>query len=264
MRAILASHGIIADMLRKLTVALLVAITGASLTSSDRPATTTHLRSAPAVITHAAKPRLACSRPAPATAKGYAAMFAALPVAQWGAGDVSLSVPLRGGADVWLYGDTFSAGRFVHSTAIVQRGGCLHVSHAGAQLLPNDDERHIYWIDSAMAHDHGLLINARAITLTGLGAWDFHDGGHTRTAYATVSSAGDVTFVRWTADRRGQAPDAGPMLHLDNRPHHFGYGRRAHPEVRLADGRILVTTCQNYDDGILHPFADYRPIFSEQ
>jgi hypothetical protein len=203
-----------------------------------------------------------CTKPAPTTTTGYAAMFAAVPTSQWGAGDLSISVPL-GHRSVWLYGDTFSAGRFVHSTAIVQTGGCLHVSHAGAQLLPNDDAHHIYWINTATAHGSTLTIQALAITLTGKGVWAFRYTGHIRTAQATVSPAGDVTFVRWTADRKSPMPSPSPVYRIDNRPHHFGYARHTHPEAHLASGRMLVTICQGYDDGILHPFADSRPIFTE-
>ena len=76
---------------------------------------------------------------------------------QWGAADVSISVQLLDGRALWLYGDTFSTKRFVHSTAIVQDRGCLHVANAGDQLLPNDDDTHIYWI-----HDAHLRPSCRA------------------------------------------------------------------------------------------------------
>ena len=200
---------------------------------------------------------------APTTARGYADLFARLPTSQWGAADLSISVPL-GGRSVWLYGDTFEAHRFVHSTAIVQTRGCLHVSHAGAQLLPNDDAHHIYWIASARVVDGShLAVIARSTVLTGTCLFCFRDGGFDRTALLSVSTTGDLSFVRWTAKHVRPAPNAGPMIHIDNQPHHFGYARHAHPEARLASGRMLVTTCQNWDDGILHQFADYRPIFAE-
>jgi hypothetical protein len=202
-----------------------------------------------------------CSKPAPSTAAGFATMFGQLPVQQWAAADVSISVPIAAHRSVWLYGDTFSTGRFVHSTAITQTGGCLHVSHAGAQLLPNDDAQHIYWINSATPRTGGLAIVARAITLTpGGGVWGFRDGGYSRTAYASVSAAGDVTFVRWIAKTISTAPNPGPLYSFG--PHHFGYARHTHPEFHLTSGEMLVTTCQNWDNG-LHPAADYRPIFSE-
>lgn len=201
----------------------------------------------------------ACSKPAPASAKAYAALWASLDARQWGAADVSISVRTSHGI-AWLYGDTLETGRFQHSTAIVQTGGCLHVSHAGAQLLPNDDAHHIYWIESARVVPGGLAVTARSIVLVGKGAWDFRDGGFARTALVTVSG-GDLTFQRWTAKLVRPALPAGPMYSYG--PHHFGYARHVHPEIRLADGHRLVTTCQNWDDGVMHPFADYRPIFSE-
>jgi hypothetical protein len=218
----------------------------------------------PAPAHTATKAAVTCTAPAPTSATGFTTMFAAVPPAQWGAADVSISVPLTGHRSVWLYGDTFSTGRFVHSTAIVQTGGCLHVSHAGAQLLPNDDATHIYWIQSAVARTGGLSITARAITLTpGGGVWGFADAGYQRTAYATVNAAGDVTFARWTSKTVTPAPNPGALYSLgDGNTHHFGYARHTHPEFKLTSGLTLTTTCQNWDDG-LHPVAQYRPIFTE-
>ena len=46
-------------------------------------------------------------------------------------------------------------------------------------------------------------------------------------------------------------------------PHYFGYGRHIHPELKLASAKMLVTTCQNWDDGVLHPPADYAVLFTE-
>lgn len=80
--------------------------------------------------------------PAPATADGYAQMFDQLDPAQWQAADVGITVAMPDGRSVWLWGDTFSEGRFVHSSAIIQTGSLLTVSHQGAQLLPDDGERY--------------------------------------------------------------------------------------------------------------------------
>jgi len=192
-------------------------------------------------------------------------MFAALPPDQWAAADVSISVPLPDGRALWLYGDTLATHSFVHSSAVVQDGGCLHVSRAGAQLLPDDDATHIYWIESALAISGQVVeVKARSIKLVGTGPWDFRNGGYERTAAVDVDPSGDVTFRHWNTRVPSPAPDPGPMYRLDGRPHHFGYARHVHPEATLRDGRTLVTTCQNFDDGTLHPFADYRPIFSER
>jgi hypothetical protein len=221
-----------------------------------------------------------CTRPAPDTAAGYTAMFAALDTREWGGADIAVSVPV-GGRSVWLFGDTLSSGldgrgRFVHSTAITQQAGCLHVSHAGAQLLPDEhqvavptraDPSRIYWIQSGAAvGPDTLTVTARAIDIVGTGPWDFRDGGASRTALATVDEAGDVTFVRWLATAAGPAPDPGPMIDCEAprlpAPHHICYGRRGHPELSLAGGHTLVTVSQNWDDGVLHPLHDYQPVFS--
>jgi hypothetical protein len=100
---------------------------------------------------------------APTTAAGFADLFAGLDPAQWGGADVAASVPLPDGRSVWLFGDTLSTYRLVHSTAVVQTGGRLHVSRGGAQLLPDDDAHHIYWIVGGSVHDaEHLVITARS------------------------------------------------------------------------------------------------------
>lgn len=265
------------NTLTKVALAALAAAAVTVPTTSPTPAPVvtvaapTAARVAPAARTAATT----CTIPAPTTARGYRAMLDAVPDAQWGAADVSISTRIADGRVVWLYGDTFSTGRFVHSTAIVQTRGCLHVSRGGAQLLPNTVVEAnptkarptiIYWISAAKAHGTGLDITARRIAIFGRGVWDFRDTGYQRTFSATVTAAGDVaaTFARsvgaWTP-----APDPGPFYAFgDNNPHHFGYSRHTHPEARLASGRMLVTTCQNWDDGVLHPFAAYRPVFTER
>lgn len=188
-------------------------------------------------------------------------MFAALPTKVWGAADGAASVKV-GARSVWLYGDTFSDGRFAHSTAITQDRGCLHVSNGGAQLLPNDDASHIYWIESAVAVSPTRLdVRARAVTLTGIKAWAFKDGGFDRIAVTALNATGDLTFSHWGPKVATPVPDPGPMYVYG--PHHFGYGRRTHPELGLASGRMLVTTCQNWDDDVLHPPAEYRTLFTE-
>lgn len=204
-----------------------------------------------------------CSTPAPTTASGYTQLWAGLDTAQWGAADGAESIPMPDGRIVWLYGDTFSNGRFAHSTAIVQTKGCLHVSHAGAQLLPNDDVHHIYWIEYGTPTSGGLLIRARSVVLTGTCGWCFADGGFTHTAYVTLDRWGNLTFRRWVALTHDAAPDPGPLYDVGGPAHHFGYNRLAHPEARLASGAMLYTTCQNWDDGKYHPYASYRPIFTE-
>jgi hypothetical protein len=197
-------------------------------------------------------------------------MFARLPQTEWAAGDDGISIPF-GKTSIWLFGDTMSARPqgFVHSTAIVQTDGCLHVSRAGAQLLPNDDAHHIYWIESARPVDRAhIAVIARAIVLTGTCLWCFHDGGFDRTALMSVSAGGDLTFLRWTAKAHTPPPDPGPLLDCEAPapalPGHFCYARSVHSELRLAGGRVLVTTAQGWDDGRLHPFTDYRLIFTAE
>jgi hypothetical protein len=236
---------------------------GAQVAASAHPAEPTHT---PFNLAHVklvvqAAP-VSCAKKAPTSAARYAALFAALPVKVWGAADVSISVKIAA-RTVWFYGDTFSTGRFLHSTAITEQGGCLHVSHGGAQLLPNDNPTHIYWIESAVAVSPTRIdVRARTVTLTGTKAWAFKDGGFDRIAVTRLNAAGDLTFVYWDTKVATPIPDPGPMYIYG--PHHFGYGRHTHPELKLASGKMLVTTCQNWDDGVLHPPAAYRTLFTER
>lgn len=218
---------------------------------------------APMIATAATPAAPRCATSAPSTAAGYTAMFAGLDQREFGAADVGLSVVLSGGRSVWLFGDTFSTGRFVHSSAIVQDGGCLHVSNGGAQLLPNDDARHIYWVFAAEAvGGDAALVWGRSVTLTGKGPWDFEDGGAYRGYLVQFDATGDATILHKGPKVKSPAPDPGPMVMLGD--HHFGYSIKAHPEARLASGKVLTSMAQNWDDGVLHPTEDYRLIFSEK
>lgn len=210
---------------------------------------------------------------APTSASGYATAFAKIDPDEWGAADVAISVPLKDGRSVWLFGDTMSTGRFCHSSAITQTGGYFHVSRKGAQLLPDDDATHIYWIQSGRVQkDSELLVTARSMIIGHNGPWDFRDNGYSRTALVSVSKTGDLSFEKWVSKIECPPPDPGPLYNFgDGNIHHFGYGRVVHPELKLQGGKVLVTTCQNWDDEIsnhLNPdgsirFTDYQPVFSQ-
>lgn len=271
--------------------ALTVAGLGATLALA-RGDSTSAATVAPAVTHSAVQPATTCSKPTPTTAAGYAAMFAAVPTSQWGGADVSISVRV-GGTNVWLWGDTISQvtswpftganGRFVHSSAISQTLGCAHVSHAGAQLLPNDADGSWYWIKSAAAVDSThLRITADHVVRTGPGAWDFKVVGE-RTATASLNVTGDVTFTSWTGaavpvqhivqkDGGIYAPWTSTVSEISNGkvlatglPHttaNFSYAPFVHTgTAHLASGKVLLTVCQNSSP--LNSYAGYRPIFSE-
>jgi hypothetical protein len=200
---------------------------------------------------------------APTTAAGYTALWKTLDPCQWGAADTSLSVPLADGRAVWLYSDTLSTcNGFVHSSAIVQTGGRLHVSQHGRQIIPNADARHIYWIEAARYLGGGrLAVTVAPVTIGAAGPWDFHRTTKlSRVAIVTVSAAGDLTFVRWSG--YVAAPAAFHDFKVTG-AHRFSYENRAHPEARLSSGRMLWTTCHNRDDGVVD-FASMRPTFSER
>jgi hypothetical protein len=221
-----------------------------------------------------------CTKRAPNSAVGYAAMFRALPATLWAGGDLSLSVPLPDGRSVWLYGDTFSTGRMVHSSAVTQDRGCVHVSHDGAQLLPNDDADDVYWIAAARVTGSAqLTITAQRVHLTGKNIFDFEPGTF-RAAVAAVGRNGDLTFQRWLPGSpappvRGSTYDDWPFddivtvqgkrltVSRHRSPAQYFYSPYVHPEASLASGGLLVSIAQNWGDGVLHPPAEYCPIFTE-
>lgn len=230
-----------------LTVALLVA--GAWTAQADVEA--------PVSVAQPVAP--GCTSPTPTTAQGYEALWGSLDESEWGGADVSISVPLPDGRVVWLYGDTLSSGRFVHSTAIVQDGGCLHVSNGGAQLLPDGDAGVVYWVEAARVTDGGVLVEAEEYRLGDGGVWDFAYTGFTATALVTVDDLGDVAFQRWVSRERTPAADPGQMVVFG--PGHFGYSVREHPWAVLASGETLTTMAQNFDDGKHRPPSAYRPLW---
>lgn len=225
-------------------------------------------------------PVTSSSIPAPTTAQGFTQMFEALDSQVWGAADLGISVPMADGRSVWLFGDTFS-GRYgmVHSSALVQSGGSLHVSNEGMQLLPNplEDKNLIYWIETARAVDASHLEVVAEQVRIGSGAaggWDFHrDAVQDRTALVAVSPEGDVSFVRWTGWTADPKIDTRFLTAADGAPsstgHDVYYARHAHPEFALTSGKTLTTIAHNWDapqtDASGHiDFSAYRLVFSER
>lgn len=211
--------------------------------------------------------------PAPDTAKGYQKMWNKLDQKEWGSADVSLSVPLGDGRVVWLYGDTTSENNgFVHSTAITQTGGRLHVSSGGAQLIPNDDAMgdrdSIYWIqDGTPVGKNQIHVIAAPMSVGKGGVWDFKRRSMLdRMGLLKVDENGDVHFVKWL--RWVTAPRMfADLKKVDNK---LTYENRAHPEAKLKSHKVLMTVNQNNADGHFVYNADgtinfktNRPIFYE-
>lgn len=214
---------------------------------------------------------------APTTAAGYAAMFARVPVSQWGGGDVSISTKLRDGRRVWLYGDTLSTNNgSVHSSAIVQKGGTLRVSRGGKQVLPDGAKKggyqKIYWIETVRTTGpNKIRVTVAPMAVGTRSVWDFHRTS-TRSVLADlkVGRTGDVTFIGW----RGATP--APNIGMDGDdlsvvgPHHFNYAHYVH-DIRLSDGHWLETVNQNWDDSwdghrnrdASLRVTDWRPVYRE-
>lgn len=223
-------------------------------------------------------------KPAPRTAAGYADMFQSLDTDAWGAADASISEELPDGRRVWLYGDTFSGENgFVHSTAITQDGGNLHVSHDGQQLFPNDGTleqdgktyKRIYWVEDVSLLDNGnLRVSTMPIAMGDENVWDFFRirPDESRIAEVSVDEAGDAFFEGWMGwtERPALTTDGEDYAVDPDNPHHFTYQHVIH-DIQLASGKWLKTNAQNWDDDLsnhINPhtgelfYEDYRPQFT--
>jgi hypothetical protein len=314
----------------------------------------------------------ACTAPAPTTAAGYQAMFDGKHDDTWAGGDQAASVALPDGRELWLFGDTLRGGQMVHSSALLQEGGCLQALPAAAELIPSRADGQWYWPQSATVLGRQLLVFCARVARTGTGAFDFRPtgtdlavfdltGGTPRFARVLATPSSDVpetqfaygaatvregrwlyvwgsrrlpgafgrqvavarvaagavdgpwqfwTGSSWSDDRSAARPVAdrwstafsiwrdGDGLHsLTKQDDVYGhavvlgtaaspaaafrehpvleapsdvphdvllYSALAHPEIRLADGRLLVTVCRNSSD-LSRVLADpdlYKPQFA--
>lgn len=143
-----------------------------------------------------------CRQVAPSSVAGYAALWDSLDPARWASATAAASVPLPDGRTVWLYGATTTRrGRTSAvtswSSAVTQRGGCLHISHQGAPLLPSDDVRNVYRLDAAIpASPTSILVTATRLYVTGDCATCAAPEG-TAAALVSVNSSGDLDFSSW-------------------------------------------------------------------
>lgn len=213
--------------------------------------------------------------PEPMTLRGYERMFDQVSVDEWGGGDVSVSGRLPDGRIVWLYGDTLSFDNgFVHSTAIVQDGGNLHVSNGGKQVLPDDPKsggrEHIYWVETMkVLSKNRIQVTAQQTSIGTASVWDFKRArAESRTATLRVTPAGDVVFEKWTG---WVAAPVLPDEFIILGPNHFTYQPVIHEHIRLANGQYLKTVAQNWDDDFedhVGPdgkmtLKDWRPLYSQ-
>lgn len=234
-------------------MALLAALLLAACSTTETPERST--------VASSITPTAATSAPStqePRTLAGWRRLFASVPSPEWGAGDIGLSVRLTDGRRVWLYGDTLSdVNGFQHSTAWVQTGKSVHVANGGRQVIPNSGDT-FYWPETVrVARDGSLLVTAAPVKVTGTDLFDFtRHPTRSRVARLTVTAAGDLTFVGWKGYvARPEIAGDGDDIEILG-PNHYAYWTVTH-DIRLADGGRLVTTSQNWDDGIdAHRNAD--------
>jgi len=147
--------------------------------SASRPATL--LKTAP-TPTHVTAPA-GCVLTTPTTSAGYAMAIHAVEQG----GDATLSVRLPTGRVAWIFADTlFADGRFLHSTVIMQSGGCF--TAVGAQFLPSDPDGTYWWPEAATDLPDGTVL-----VVAGDGF-----GPNLRAAVAR-EKAGALVFDHWLA-----------------------------------------------------------------
>lgn len=221
--------------------------------------------------------------PAPTSAKDFSLLWEKeVKPEEWGGADVSLSVKITDGRTAWLYGDTPSINNgFVNSSAIVQDGGNLHVSHGGKQLLPKGKAKDssgyhtVYWIEAARsAPDNGIIATVAETAIGGKSVWDFKRvNPNSWEVLLKVTPTGDIDFVRWLKETAAPQLDHTLITFDKTNRHHFAYGKQEHQQFSLSSGKTLLTYSQNWDDVAIGEFkrkADgeidwnaYRPIFTE-
>lgn len=215
---------------------------------------------------------------APTTVDGYRLMFSKVDENIWGAADVSLSVTMKDGRRVWLYGDTLSRSRgMVNSTALVQLGGYLHVSNQGRQLLPTinstDGRKHVYWIEGARAvGPTTLVVSAGEHWVTNLNGLGFGrvDETYNKLALLELDAANNVHFVRWVGQEKRPVLDTHFLEKWeggDGVPGHLFYNKQVHNDIMLNNGKPLITICQNraetvYTKDGLIDYNAYRVVFT--
>lgn len=207
----------------------------------------------------------------PSTVEGFQSMFDQVPTSTWGGADVSLSRRLDDNRVLWLYGDTLSSTHYlVHSTALIQDGSELRVLNNGRQLIPDDKDGTIYWIEDAQVEENDQVTVIAAPMKLGLGGqWDFKRADERSRVGVLTISKNDVTFDRWIGWTTAPEPFADLHEHPNGR---YTYETRSHPEFKLKDGRCLSTTNQNWkskgqddfkkDRNGKVVYKDYRPVFS--
>lgn len=216
----------------------------------------------------------------PKTVRGFERMFDTIPVTQWGAADIGISIRLKDGRRVWLWGDTLiDVGKrqpvMPHSTALVQTGKSIKVSMGGMQLLPNRGST-FYWPETVRARGNVLFVTAAPVRMTGPNIFDIErHPTRSRVARLVVNDLGDVVFKRWvrTVERPEITGDGEDLVILG--ANHYGYWFVTH-DARVRGG-WLQTMSQNWDyahiegrdkfiehrnaDGSIR-YDDFRPVFS--
>lgn len=145
-----------------------------------------------------------CRQVAPSSLSGYAALWDSLDPARWASATAAASVPLPDGRTVWLYGATTTRrGRTSAvtswSSAVTQRGGCLHISHQGAPVLPSDDVWNVYRLDAAIpASPTSILVTATRLNVSAdCDSCTVPEG--TVAALVSVNTSGDLDFSSWVS-----------------------------------------------------------------
>ncbi len=265
----------------------LLAAIGLTFALGASSVTMTAQAASPAPVRAAVSAKAAtCGTTVPDSASDYAAMFNAINDAEWAGADGGINVKRPNGTVVWLYSDTLSTGRFVHNSAIVTYNSCTHVSNGGAQLLPNENSKLIYWIDSVKLIDNNTLnVRAEQVAIGSTNEWDFKSTGIYATAKVVIEADNDLKFVNWISKVQGEPtarqytkniiqcavrnngvamsyPTPAQLCPTTNGYKAWSYNPQLVPSAKLASGKRLLLVCFNSDDSLQNP-SHYRPKFYE-
>lgn len=212
--------------------------------------------------------------PLPDTVAGFQAAFDDLDLYDWGGGDGALTTVLEDGRLVWFFGDTLTKrGGIVwmpRNTSIVQTGRKMHAVNDGVQVIPTT-EHYVYWpLKVKETRRNHITVWTEKIKLTGTGVFSFKRvrPSMARQARLKVLANGDMKFLGWGEwvpqpfDKYSAPPDGEGARIIG--PGHWGYARMVHYDLPLANGKYLVTECQNWDDGQTRSTREYRPMLSAE
>ncbi|GAB2674177.1 DUF4185 domain-containing protein [Thalassiella azotivora] len=216
-----------------------------------------------------------CTVPAPTDAAGYQRMFDDLQGPGWAGGDQATSTRLPDGRVLWLFGDTmqgvadadgaYAAGaRMVHSSFVVQDGGCLEpvTGPDGGPVVPDAADGSWWWPQHAVVDGDRLVVLSLHVRGAGGGSHGFTLAGTDAAVFTLPRDGGVPRWERTVATPSTGSPDTQPLWGtavVTHDGHHYVYGSRrvdaplhfgrAVHVARVDEGSLSDVTAWEYWDG---------------